>query len=174
MFTCVLGRYVASTVLLSTQTFGGRGHIFLSTQTFGREGPHYCSVPKPSEEGADSVGGQLRGNKEWRKQFWQSLEEGVGKRCGSVPPDLSLLCGRTGWDGARLVNAPPPPHPPRPPLHPRLPPFMPWERAPRRAVSPVEWWWWSLIVQELCESRGGRPGLSVLASLLVSVHVKIY
>ena len=32
----------------------------------------------------------------------------------------------------------------------------------------------SFIVQELCESRGGRPGLSVLTSLLVSVDVKIY
>ena len=31
-----------------------------------------------------------------------------------------------------------------------------------------------LIVQELFESRGGRPGLSVLTSLLVSVDVKIY
>ena len=30
------------------------------------------------------------------------------------------------------------------------------------------------IVQVLCESRGGRPGLSVLTSLLVSVDVKIY
>ena len=30
------------------------------------------------------------------------------------------------------------------------------------------------IVQELCENRGGRPGLSVLTSLLVSVGVKIY
>ena len=30
------------------------------------------------------------------------------------------------------------------------------------------------IVQELCESRGGRPGLSVLTSLLVSVDVMIY
>ena len=30
------------------------------------------------------------------------------------------------------------------------------------------------IIQELCESRGGRPGLSVLTSLLVSVDVKIY
>ena len=29
------------------------------------------------------------------------------------------------------------------------------------------------IVQELCESGGGRPGLSVLTSLLVSVDVKI-
>ena len=29
----------------------------------------------------------------------------------------------------------------------------------------------SVIVQELCESRGGRPGLSVLTSLLVSVDV---
>ena len=32
----------------------------------------------------------------------------------------------------------------------------------------------SHIVQELCEHRGGRPGLSVLTSLLVSVDVKIY
>ena len=33
----------------------------------------------------------------------------------------------------------------------------------------------TLIVQKLCESRGGRlPGLSVLASLLVSVDVKLY
>ena len=31
-----------------------------------------------------------------------------------------------------------------------------------------------IIVQELCESRGGRPGLSVLMSLLVSVDVKLY
>ena len=29
-------------------------------------------------------------------------------------------------------------------------------------------------VQELCESRGGRPGLSVLISLMVSVGVKQY
>ena len=31
-----------------------------------------------------------------------------------------------------------------------------------------------VIVQEVCESRGGRPGLSVLTSLLVSVDLKIY
>ena len=31
-----------------------------------------------------------------------------------------------------------------------------------------------IIVQELCESRGGRPGLSVLTSLLASVDVKNY
>ena len=30
------------------------------------------------------------------------------------------------------------------------------------------------IVQELCESRGGRPGLSILTSLLVSVDIKLY
>ena len=29
-------------------------------------------------------------------------------------------------------------------------------------------------VQELCESRGGRPGLSVLSNLLVSVDVELY
>ena len=32
----------------------------------------------------------------------------------------------------------------------------------------------SVIVQELCENRGGRPGLSVLTSHLVSVDVKNY
>ena len=31
-----------------------------------------------------------------------------------------------------------------------------------------------IIVQELCESRGGHPGLSVLTSLLVSMDVKRY
>ena len=31
-----------------------------------------------------------------------------------------------------------------------------------------------IIVQELCESRGGRSGLSDLTSLLVSVDVKLY
>ena len=30
------------------------------------------------------------------------------------------------------------------------------------------------IVQELCESRGGHPGLSVLTSFLVSLDVKLY
>jgi len=34
--------------------------------------------------------------------------------------------------------------------------------------------YWRLIVQELCESRGDRPGLSVLTSLMVSVDVKLY
>ena len=29
------------------------------------------------------------------------------------------------------------------------------------------------IVQELCESPGGRPGLSVLTSLMVSVDIKL-
>ena len=29
-------------------------------------------------------------------------------------------------------------------------------------------------VQELCESRDGRPGLSALTSLMVSVDVKMY
>ena len=32
----------------------------------------------------------------------------------------------------------------------------------------------SFTVQELCESRGGRSGLSVLTSLMVSVDVKLY
>ena len=35
-------------------------------------------------------------------------------------------------------------------------------------------WASSVIVQELCESRDGRPGQAVLTSLLVSVDVKLY
>ena len=31
-----------------------------------------------------------------------------------------------------------------------------------------------VTVQDLCESRGGRPGLAVLTSPLVSVDVKLY
>ena len=49
----------------------------------------------------------------------------------------------------------------------------------------ISWFLWMLstmftyfashkIVQELCESRGGRPGLSILTSLLVSVDIKLY
>jgi len=57
MFTCVSGRYAASTVLLLHKPPGG----------------------------ADSAGaGQLRGDRvslQWRNQYWQSLEEGAGKRC---------------------------------------------------------------------------------------------
>ena len=48
-------------------------------------------------------------------------------------------------------------------------------------VTPLKWPSLSLYVdrvhvsfgvQELCESRGGSPGLSVLTSLMVSVDVK--
>ena len=41
-------------------------------------------------------------------------------------------------------------------------------------VLKVVCWAGSVIVQELCESRGGRPELSVLTNLLVSVDVNIY
>ena len=43
-----------------------------------------------------------------------------------------------------------------------------------KVLKLVRWACRVLIVQELCESQGGRPGLSVLTSLLVSVDVKIY
>ena len=39
---------------------------------------------------------------------------------------------------------------------------------------PIATLYHQIIVQELCESRGGRPGLSVLTSLLVSVDVELY
>ena len=38
----------------------------------------------------------------------------------------------------------------------------------------TEWNNVQILVQELCESRGGRPGLSVLTSLLASVDIKLY
>ena len=44
------------------------------------------------------------------------------------------------------------------------------EKRYKKLVTHAE----SLIVQELCESVGGDPGLSVLTSLLVSVDVKIH
>ena len=50
-----------------------------------------------------------------------------------------------------------------------LPKVEEWDTTKRRLVILDD-----LIVQELCESRGGRAGLSVLTSLLVSVDVKIY
>ena len=46
--------------------------------------------------------------------------------------------------------------------------------AQRRRFVPVLANYCEHIVQELCESRGGRPGLSVLTSLTVSVDVKQY
>ena len=52
--------------------------------------------------------------------------------------------------------------------------------TPAGKLSSFVFNWWTRdlhhrnIVQELCESRGGRPGLSVLTSLLVSVDVKLY
>ena len=65
MFTWVLGRYVTSTVLA-------------------------CQYPNFSE-GADCVGGQLRGDKECPfsgvNQIWQSLEEGAEKRCSECDMD---------------------------------------------------------------------------------------
>ena len=48
------------------------------------------------------------------------------------------------------------------------------ESGEQRYIKAVITFFSSYIVQELCESRGGRPGLSVLTSLLVSVDVKIY
>ena len=43
-----------------------------------------------------------------------------------------------------------------------------------KVLKLVRWARRVLIVRELCESRGGRPELSVLRSLLVSVDVKNY
>ena len=62
----------------------------------------------------------------------------------------------------------------------RTEPFYDWLLLlPRSSTRVYKFSYWPrngthLIVQELCESRGGRPGLSVLTSLLASVDVKIY
>ena len=51
-----------------------------------------------------------------------------------------------------------------------------WPRHWLESCQPHQLTWLTVqpIVQELCERRGGRPGLSVLTSLLVSMDVKIY
>ena len=55
------------------------------------------------------------------------------------------------------------------------------DRLRRESVVRETWWIFSTSktedlepsrVQELCESRGGRPGLPVLMSFVVSVDVK--
>ena len=43
-----------------------------------------------------------------------------------------------------------------------------WPLQLSKVLQLARWPVASFIVQELCESRGGRPGLSVLTSLLVS------
>ena len=63
-----------------------------------------------------------------------------------------------------LCNYAPHPHPHSPP-HPVLRIFKKKKKKSGEGGGRV---------QELCESRGGRPGLSVLTSLLVSVDVKLY
>ena len=55
MFTCVLGRLVASTVLSVPKPF----HSVISTETFPQSDQY-----RNLSEGADRVGGQLRGDKE--------------------------------------------------------------------------------------------------------------
>ena len=54
--------------------------------------------------------------------------------------------------------------------------FLPWQASPVVLLELlyIILFLKKIIVQELCESRGGRPGLSVLTSLLVSVDVKLY
>ena len=59
-------------------------HVYVRAWALGLL-PQSYQYPNLSE-GADRVGGQLRGDNEWRNQIWQSLEEGAGKRgleCGS-------------------------------------------------------------------------------------------
>ena len=48
------------------------------------------------------------------------------------------------------------------------------KRAENSAISAIINEQLCCIVPELCESRGGHPGLPVLTSLQVSVDVKIY
>ena len=78
MFTCVLGRWVASTVLSVPTLRASLSGTFLQCLEFDQ-------YPNLSE-GADRVGGQLRGDKEFpfsgvtkSGRVWRNL--GAGKRC---------------------------------------------------------------------------------------------
>ena len=123
-------------------------HSLISTQTFRRA--QTASVDSCAE---------IKSALQWRNKIWQSLEEGAGKRCsewgGGGGGAGGGGGGAGGWGdggvGGMGVGG--------------------WgvginHMLTHRLVGS--------IVQELCESRGGRPGLSVLTSLLVSVDVKFY
>ena len=60
-------------------------HVYVGAWALGCFYSH-ISTRMNLSEGADRVGGQLRGDKDrvplqWRNQIWQSLEKGAGKRC---------------------------------------------------------------------------------------------
>ena len=75
------------------------------------------------------------------------------------PPDSARIGYATEWDILHLYEA----------VHRRC------QRPPKGlGTNKTRNTTMSRIVQELCESRGDRPGLSVLTSLLVSVDVKLY
>ena len=70
-------------------------HVYVRAWALGC----FCSLIKyPNlSEGADHVGGQLRGDRVpllWRNQIWQSLEEGAGKRCS----ECASVHGQLGGD----------------------------------------------------------------------------
>ena len=70
VFTCVHGHQVASTVLL---------------------------VPKPFRRRRQRWWTAARGQTvplQWRNQFWQSFEEGAGKRCSECDSDSNSQAGR--------------------------------------------------------------------------------
>ena len=74
-------------------TRGGRAS-YLPACLGARLLPQSYQYPNLSE-GADNVGGQLQGDKDrvplqWRNCFWQSLEEGAGKRCSEFGLDSEV------------------------------------------------------------------------------------
>ena len=112
--------------------------------------PQSYQYPNRSQ-GADRVGGQLGRDKECpfsgvtkSGRVWRKVPESDAR---SLDLCIVYICP---WLGPSLIS---------------------------RTVSvdvKHHFTWLGDIVQELCESRGGRPGLSVLTSLLVSVDVKLY
>ena len=105
-------------------------------------------------EGADSIGGQTRGDKECLfigvSNYGTAWRKGDGKRgleCAHAHSASSEEGEPEIKEAASVRHA----------SYKELTVFSSWTRA-----------------QELCESRGGRPELSVLTSLLVSVDVKNY
>ena len=60
-------------------------------------------------EGADRVAGQLRGDRvplQWRKQIWQSLEEGAGKWCSECASAYVRTTLRASLSGTFLQTLP--------------------------------------------------------------------
>jgi len=104
-----------------------------------------------------------------RSEFKVANEPGGGNGLFNTPSLLETQM-HSSINGRRLKEPTKRPFP----MSQRSGPKTPWNNHWIHTYNTIQYHTIIHIVQELCESRGGRPELSVLTSLLVSVDVKNY